>query len=533
MKVLMAYDRAAATSLARTYTAPEDAKPAVGLLSNGSYTVMMTTSGGGYSTRNGMAVTRWREDGVRDSWGSFCYLRDVLSSAVWSAGFQPTLRATSDYEVSFAEDRIEFRRVDAGIRTRTEIIVSTEDDAELRRTTLTNESSHSREIEITSYGEIVLNTAATDAAHPAFSNLSIETKFIPEANALLARRRPRSGKEREVWGVHMIVVEGETVGATQYETDRARFLGRGRTPRDAVAIAEDRPLSNTVGAVLDPIWSLRARVRVEPGATAHVVFTTAVADSREAALTLADKYHDASVFEPTASQARARAQVELHHLQASVEDAHLYQRLAGLMIYSHPALRPRPHVLELNEKTQSALWAYGIGGDLPILVVRIGDARDLPLVRQALHAHEYLRAKRFTFDLVILNDHPPSDAQSLQEALLDLVRTSNQLPYLDKSGGVFLRRSDLMPDATGFFCTRWRAPSSSPSVARSKISWNAPLSNRNCRPPSSRVGLHAATRSRPRPPSISNTSTNSAASLTTAASTSSGSAKGNGRQRHG
>jgi len=446
VKALIAYEGVAASSLARTYTAPEDSKPAVGLLSNGSYTVMVTTSGGGYSTRSGMAVTRWREDGVRDSWGSFCYLRDVRSGAVWSAGFQPTLCAASDYEVSFAEDRIEIRRLDGGIRTHTEIIVSTEDDAELRRTTLTNESSLACEIEITSYGEIVLNTAATDAAHPAFSNLSIETEFNPEANALLARRRPRSEKEHEIWGVHLMVVEGETIGATEYETDRESFLGRGRTPRDDAAVAEDRPLSNTVGAVLDPVWSLRARVRVEPGATARVMFTTAVTDSREAALALAQKYHDASIFERAASQARARAQVELHHLQAGVEDAHLYQRLAGLLIFLHPALRPRPHVLQLNSKTQNALWAYGISGDLPILVVRIGDARDLPLVSQALHAHEYLRAKGFAFDLVILNDHPPSDAQSLQEGLLDLVRTSNQLPYLDKSGGVFLRRSDLMPD---------------------------------------------------------------------------------------
>lgn len=436
-----------ARSLVRTYNAPENAWPALGLLSNGSYTVMVTAAGGGYSARSGMAVTRWREDAVRDPWGSFCYLRDVRSGAVWSTGFQPTLRDARDYEVSFAEDRIEFRRLDAGIRTRTEIIVSTEDDTELRRTTLTNESLRPREIEITSYAEIVLTTPATDAAHPAFSNLSIETEFIPETNALLARRRPRSDKDREVWGVHMMVVEGETIGATQYETDRAHFVGRGRTPRDAAAVVEGRPLSSTVGAVLDPIWSLRTRLLVEPGATALVTFMTAVADSREAAQALADKYNAASVFERAASQAWTRAQVERRHLQADVEDAHLYQRLAGLLIYSHPGLRPSPSVLRLNDKTQSVLWAHGISGDLPILVVRISDARNLPLVRQALHAHEYLLAKRFIFDLVILNDHPPSYAQSLQEALLDLVRTSNRLPSLDKPGGVFLRRSDLMPDA--------------------------------------------------------------------------------------
>ena len=421
--------------------------PRTQLLSNGTYSVMVTTAGAGYSACGGLAVTRWREDVTRDNWGSFCYVRDVRSGAVWSVGYQPTVRTPQDYEVAFAEDKVEFRRLDAGIVTHTEIIVSPEDNAELRRVSVTNHSSRVREIELTSYAEVVLAPGAADAAHPAFSNLFIETEFTGATNALIARRRQRSAKDEPVWAVHVVTTEGEQLGAVQYETDRGRFLGRGHTPAAPVAVMEDRPLSNTVGAVLDPVFSLRQRVRLQPRETARVSFATAVARSHEEALRLADKYHDPSTFEREGALAWTQSQVEMRHLNIDAEEAHLFQRLAGRVLYSDPSLRPRPHVLALNTKTQASLWPYGLSGDLPIVLVRISEAEDLSMVRQILRGHEYLRLKGLSFDLVILNDHPPSYAQSLQDELQNLIRISGSQALLDKPGGVFLRRTDVMPDA--------------------------------------------------------------------------------------
>ncbi|MGH9902115.1 MAG: hypothetical protein ACRD68_09940, partial [Pyrinomonadaceae bacterium] len=421
--------------------------PRTQLLSNGTYSVMVTAGGTGYSACGGRAVTRWREDATRDHWGSFIYLRDVRSGAVWSAGYQPAPRPPQTYEVAFSEDKVEIWRGDPGLLTHTEIIVSPEDNAEVRRVSVTNTSPRAREIELTSYAEVVLAPPAADAAHPAFSNLFIETEFVAAENALFARRRPRSEKDQVVWGVHTVVAEGETVGVVQYETDRARFVGRGHDASDPVAVTEDRPLSNTVGAVLDPVFSLRQRVRLQPGETARVSFATAVAHAREEALRLADKYHDTRTFEHEARMAWTKAQVEMRHLQMDAEEAHLFQRLAGRLIYSDPSLRPRPHVLAKNTRTQSSLWPYGIGGDLPLMIVRISEARDLLMVRQLLRGHEYLRLKGLQFDLVILNDHPPSYAQSLQDELLMLIRTSGSQAMLDKPGGVYLRRTDIMPEA--------------------------------------------------------------------------------------
>ena len=274
-----------------------------------------------------------------------------------------------------------------------------------------------REIELTSYAEIVLAPPAADAAHPAFSNLFVQTEFAPELGALLATRRPRSHDEPQVWAAHVVVAEGETVGELQYETDRARFLGRGRGIRTPMSVIDGHPLSNTVGAVLDPIVSLRRRVRLAPGASARVTFSTLIAPSRDEALALADEYNNPATFERAATLAWTQAQVQLHHLSIDPDEAYLFQELASRILYSDPTLRPSSAVLTRNTRGPSALWRHGISGDIPIVLVRIDEPEDQGIVRQLLRAHEYWRMKQLAVDLVILNEQAPSYAQDLQAAL--------------------------------------------------------------------------------------------------------------------
>ncbi len=430
----------------RAYETADLPTPRTQLLSNGTYSVMITTAGGGYSMSGSLAVTRWRPDTTRDNWGSFVYVRDVRSGAVWSAGYQPTCVKPNSYEVAFSEDKADFWRRDGGIVTHLELIVSGEDNSELRRVTLANHSNRAREIELTSYAEVVLAPPASDAAHPAFSNLFVETEFYHPHQALLARRRPRSSEDEPVWGVHVIAASTQTIAGIQFETDRARFLGRGRTTAEPVAVMEDRPLSNTVGPVLDPIFSLRCRVRLQPDETAQIVFTTGVAQSREQAIILAEKYRDPGIFERESRLAWTRAQVEMNHLHIDPDEAHLFQRLAGRILYPESSLRPRPHVLALNKLTQSGLWPHGIGGDLPIVILRLEREEDVQMARQLLRAHQYLRSKGLQFDLVILNDHPTSYAESLQDSLQMAVRTSGAQALIDKPGGIFVRRSDMIAE---------------------------------------------------------------------------------------
>ncbi|HXI61656.1 MAG TPA: glucoamylase family protein [Pyrinomonadaceae bacterium] len=430
----------------RTYDTADLPTPRTQLLSNGTYSVMITTSGAGYSMSGALAVTRWRADTTRDNWGSFVYVRDVRSGSVWSTGYQPVCSKANTYEVAFSEDKADFWRRDGDIVTHLEVIVSGEDNCELRAVSITNYSTRPREIELTSYAEIVLASPASDITHPAFSNLFVETEFYGPQQALLARRRPRSVEDEPVWGVHVMAASTANIAGIQYETDRSRFLGRGHTTADPVAVMEDRPLSNTVGAVLDPIFSLRCRVRLQPNQTVQIVFTTGLADSREKAVMLAEKYRDSNIFERESRLAWTTAQVEMNHLHINPEEAHLFQRLAGRVLYPDPSLRPRPHVLALNKLTQSGLWPHGISGDLPIVILRLEREEDVAMARQLLRAHQYLRYKGLQFDLVILNDHPTGYAQSLQDSLQLVVRTSGAQALLDTRGGIFIRRSDMMPE---------------------------------------------------------------------------------------
>ncbi len=245
----------------------------------------------------------------------------------------------------------------------------------------------------------------------------------------------------------MVSVDGEVIAPVQYETNRALFIGRGRSPQNPTVLAEGRPLSNTVGSVLDPVFSLRHSVKIPSGKSVCIVFATGLTDSRHEATRLVDKYHDVHIFVRESEIAWIQSQVQLRHLNVTPDKAHSFQRLAGRAIYSDPSLRPRSHVLSLNNKPQSSLWAYGISGDLPIILTRISNEKDMAMVRELLHAHEYLRLKGLIIDLVILNEHAPSYMQTLQEELQRQIRMSGSQALLDKPGGIFIRRMDLVPES--------------------------------------------------------------------------------------
>jgi cyclic beta-1,2-glucan synthetase len=430
---------------------PWAATPATQLLSNGRYSVMLTAAGSGYSTWGDLAVTRWREDATCDDWGSSVLLRDVASGEVWSATYQPIGAEPDAYQVTFNEDRAEFARLDGTLATTLEVLVSAEDDAEVRRLTVSNLGDEMREIEITSYAELALAPQAADVAHPAFSKMFVETEHLAGLGAILANRRRRAPTEPEIWAAHLAVVAGEAVGRREFETDRARVLGRGAGIRAPTAAINGRPLSGATGTVLDPIFALRRRVRVAPGATTRVDFWTMVAASRAAVLDLVDKHHDTGAFERAAALAWTQAQVQLHHLGIDRSEAAQYQRLAGHVLYATPMLRPPSDAIRAGGSGQPDLWGLGISGDLPIVLVRISDTQQLDLAREVLQAVEYWRMKRLAADLVILNERATSYVQDLQIALETLVRASQSRPQFGEErlpGHIFMLRSDLIaPDA--------------------------------------------------------------------------------------
>ncbi|EAQ78926.1 GH36-type glycosyl hydrolase domain-containing protein [Blastopirellula marina] len=430
----------------RVFTDPSASAIEAHLLSNGRYHVAVTSAGGGYSRWRDLAITRWREDATKDDYGSFCYVRDVESGVVWSNAWQPTTKSAKGYEAIFTQARAEFRRSDNQIETYTQICVSPEDDIELRRITLTNRSELPRTLELTSYAEVVLATQAQDEAHPAFSNLFVETELVREHTAIYCTRRPRSAEEQPPWITHMMTVRGETVGEPSYETDRMRFVGRHKTLVSPAALNRKGALSNSAGSVLDPIVSVRQTVLLQPNESMTIDIVTGAAETRAGVQSLTEKYGDPSLTDRVFDIAWTHSHILLTQLNASETDAQVYGRLASSIIYASTLHRAKASILALNRQGQSGLWGYGISGDLPIVLVRIRDHERLSIVHQAVQAHSYWRMKGLAVDLVIWNEDDSVYRQTLQDSIVDLVAASPEAPLIDRPGGVFIRRGEQMSD---------------------------------------------------------------------------------------
>ncbi|PWC11365.1 glycosyl transferase [Brenneria roseae subsp. americana] len=453
------------TAMLRRFSASPTGAPITHLLSNGRYAVMLTATGSGYSHWRELAITRWREDSTRDAWGSFVLLRDMRSNRIWSAGEQRELSESVGnlpvssgmigsigvpvhrYEVVFGEDHASYIRHERSLTTTLDVLVSGESDGEVRRVTLTNSGRRRRDIELTSYAEIVLAPPSADIAHTAFSRMFVQTEYLDEFSALIATRRPRTPDEPPVWAAHFAVLEGAIGSKMQYESDRARFIGHGKSVMTADAILGHQSLSNTTGTVLDPIFSLRQQVKIPAGKTVRLAFWTVVATSREELIDLIDKHHDRSAYERDKTFAWTQAQVQLRHLGVKSEEAADFQRLAAPVIYTDPRFRAPPESIVDGAGGQSGLWSMSISGDLPIVLLRIDDIDDMAQVHQLLRAHEYWRMKLLNVDLVIVNERSSSYIQDLQIAIETAIRSSQSRPRLGGAstrGEVFALRADLM-----------------------------------------------------------------------------------------
>src|SRR4029453_3623466 len=411
---------------------------AVALLSNGSYHVMITSAFGGYSTWRDLDVTRWREDTTRDCWGQLCYVRDLGEESAWTIGRQP-LSEFDESAFEFHPGCAEFRRQHEDLEVQVAVCVVPDADAEVRVLTLINHGDHQREIEVTSYAGVCLNDRRADQSHPAFAKLFLETEFDPHCGALLARRRPRGVKENPVWAVHASTTS-EPPSEIEYETDRMRVLGRGRTPNNPVAFDSGSPLSRTTGPVLDPIFSLRRRVSLEAGMTTRIAFVTAAADTRETPIDIAQQFRKFEVIDKAFVDQKARCQPELLELGLTPDEFALFDRLAAAVIFTNSGLRDRDAVAA-NRLGQSRLWSPSLSGDLPIVLVRVAAVDDDRVACQLMRWRIYTRRRGLKIDLVILDERPGEPSERLPKEL----QTGVGGEMLGKPGGVFFLTTDKLP----------------------------------------------------------------------------------------
>ena len=420
--------------------------PEAQLLSNGRYHVLVTAAGGGYSRWRDLAVTRWEEDATRDPGGSFCYVRDTTTGEYWSNTWQPTRRPAEEYEAIFTEGRAEFHRrdrvEDCVIDTRTEIVVSPEDDIELRRVRLMNRSDEPRTVDVTSYVEVALAPPAADAQHPAFSKLFVQTEIDSRKRAVLCTRRARVHGEEPGWLVHLMAVSGAQRGRDVLR-NRSRALHRPRPQRRVTAGAgRHGQLSGSAGSVLDPILAIRQEIVLEPDETATIDLVTGAAATRELAEQLVERYQDRRLADRVFDLAWTHNQVVLQQYGISEAEAQEFERLASMLIFANASMRAEAGVIARNRRDQTGLWGYAISGDLPIVLLQIGDIANIGLVRQMLRARAYWRSKGLIVDLVIWTEDQSGYRQHLHDEIMGLIAAGGEPNVLDRPGGVFVRPAD-------------------------------------------------------------------------------------------
>jgi cyclic beta-1,2-glucan synthetase len=444
----------ASVDLAPWRVLPEPPQPRVHYLSNGQYSLMISSSGAGFSSWQDINLTRFQTDTSLNNWGTWIYVKEQGTEdaeSIWSPALQPVGMAGDRQEVLFFPHQVEFLRRDQDISMMMEITVPPDDDLEIRRISLTNHSDRPRQLSLTSYGEVVLGPVADDHRHPAFSKLFIESEYIEDQQTLLFRRRPRSSQDKTLMLAHTFILErADSMERERFscETDRARFVGRGRTLRNPQALqatgSQAGRLSNTTGATLDPIMAIRYEFSLEPHSSMQAAFITSASDSRQDSLSLISRYRDWHIVERAFDQARASSELEMRRLGLDSSTLEKYQKILSLLLYPHAALRAEACQLAANQAGQPTLWAYGISGDYPILLVKVKDQEDSSLVRQLLLAHVYWRQRGLLIDLVLLNVQGSDYGQELSGHLRRLISTSNSEGWMNRRGGIFLVNLDRM-----------------------------------------------------------------------------------------
>ncbi len=429
----------------RRFTAPDFNLPKVHVLSNGQYSVMLTDKGTGYSRNKSIDISRWREDPVLDDYGMFFYIKNLTDNRYWSAAYAPCNGLPEKYEVVFTPDKAVFERMDGDIETVTEIAAASEDQVEIRKVSVKNNGDKPCIIEITSYFEVVLAARNSDLAHPAFSNLFVRTEYDQEHHALLANRRPRLQEDKVFWIAQMPVISGNTIGEIQYETDRMHFVGRGHTPSNPAVIERDKPLTNTVGPVLDPVFSMRIKFSIEPEETAAVSFVTITAANREAVIELIEKYNNMEACDAAFWLALTRSQVETKYLNIKAQEMELYQDMISNIVFSGPQKLKFRQIMRENKRGQTSLWPYGISGDRPIILVVLEKTDDIEILYEVLRAHEYWRIKDLRTDLVILSHEENSYSNPLHSLVSEIVYSCQTSDALNCNNDIFIINANNMP----------------------------------------------------------------------------------------
>jgi len=438
----------------RAIEQPIAAPRAVMLLSGGAYNLMLTARGSGYSSWNGLAITRYQADSAEDQQGSFFFLRDTATGRWWSGAAEPTRLAGEEAKTVFTAEKAEFYKHIEGIESVIECLATSGSEGEGRRVTLHNRTHRDRIIEIISYSELALAEPEADQAHPVFSRLFVKTEIADNGLTVFAERRRRSAEEPAIHAAHFVTAEEGEILSARAETDRRAFIGRGRSLRrpaffdrpGAAAQAGSGPAQGRDGFVLDPVFSICCRVKIPAHKKAALIFWTMAAGERKKLEEAVTSCRRADAFAREFSAVWTYSQIIRHRIGLTPQDINDYQNYAAYLLYPEKQWQA-PKLIAQKLGRQADLWPMAISGDLPLCVLRLAGDTDLPVVKEVLRAHEYWQNCGLTVDLVLLNEQQFSYAQDTQRNVEWLAEAYRQRAR-DKSGKehIFPLRKDQISE---------------------------------------------------------------------------------------
>jgi len=392
--------------------------PVANYLSNNKYSLMITSDGDGFSKYKNMMLYRWRPDLYANT-GNYIYIKDINDGKLWSATYNPTRTEPDEYLSIFSPCQAEFKRTDGDISSHTAISLSPNNNLEIRKVTLTNNGKNSKQIEITSYLEVVGDNFLAELSHPAFNKLFIESEFLQEQSIFLSKRRSNKG-DANPYLMHMVKPGVKLLKSVEYENDRLKFIGRNNTLQNPDAVVNSISLSNNAGFCNDPIMSLRVNISLGEGETACISFITGVCKSKEEAIKISEdlsiNYRIDDIFE----KFRQQREIELKYLEITRPQLNAFQDLISPIFYPSSYYRGPAEHIRRNWKNQSFLWKFGVSGDNPILLLRVKSIEEVGIIKDVLKAYEYLRINRVKVDLIILSEAKHGYMQELTDLLNDM-----------------------------------------------------------------------------------------------------------------
>lgn len=420
----------------RVYQKINEKLPISNVISNDNYTIVMDGKGQGYSKYKDIIINRYKQT-ADNMQGITFFMKNIKTKRIWTSNYTNYLSKPDKYQIKFTQDKDEIIRLDGNIETITNVCISPNDPVELRSIELKNYGNEEEIIEVTCFLEPVLSSKEQDYSHMAFNNLFLTYDYIPESRSLLIKRKARDSNKNDMYLAVNLYTQDETIGDFEFEIDKEKFNGRGNLGVPKL-VKDSSPFTNKIRLTIDPIVAIKRTIKIAPNETKTMHLVMAVNEKREVALKKVNDYKNEENIKRTFNLSKARVEAENRYLGLKASKIDVYQKMLSYLIFENPISKLKIST-NMNEKYPVYdLWQYGISGDLPILLIKVGNINDVTVVEDAIRAYEYYRIKNIGIDLVIINEEESSYENYVKDEIQKILFNRDITFLQNQRAGIFI-----------------------------------------------------------------------------------------------